>query len=64
MSMDTKNLRANVATPWRLQAPPNGGIHPEHVRRAYMNEYADLQRFKLKVTILLLAAVLLRWWLS
>jgi hypothetical protein len=34
-------------------------IHPEHERRAAMNEYADLQKFKLKFVIALGALVLL-----
>jgi hypothetical protein len=34
-------------------------IRPEHERRAAMNEYADLQKFKLKFLILVGALVLL-----
>lgn len=46
-------LRRYVASPERL--PP--GPHPESVRRAYMNHYADLQRFKLKVILVLATLV-------
>jgi len=34
-------------------------IQPEHVRRAAMNEYADIQIFKLKFLIGLLAIIAL-----
>ena len=50
-------LKRNVATPERLPAAPPGQIHPENVRRAYANHYADLQIFKVKVVIGLAALV-------
>lgn len=44
-----EELRRNVATPERLPKGP----HSEATRRAYMNHYADLQKFKLKVVVVL-----------
>lgn len=44
-----EELRRNVATPERLPKGP----HSEATRHAYMNHYADLQKFKLKVVIIL-----------
>jgi len=37
----------------------SGTIQPEHIRRAAMNEYAELQIFKLKFLIVLVAFVIL-----
>lgn len=39
-------------------------IQPEHIRRRAMNEYADLQKFKLKVAIVLWIILALKWWLA
>lgn len=41
-----------------MKLPFPDRIHPEHVRRAKMDEYARLQIFKLKV-VLFLGALLL-----
>jgi len=40
-------------------ADQTGTIQPEHVRRAAMNEYAELQIFKLKFLLVLIAVVAL-----
>ena len=39
-------------------------IQAEPVRRKAMNDYAQLQIFKLKVTAILLALAALKWWLT
>lgn len=63
MNISDSSLRRNVATPWRLPAAPEGTIHPESVRRAYVNHYADLQRLKLKtVGVLLILGLIAHWW--
>jgi len=52
-----EQLRANAATPQNLPAAPDGQIHPEPVRQAYANHYAELQKFKLKFVLGLLAII-------
>ena len=44
-----EDLKRHVASPERLPQGP----HPDHIRRAYMNHYANLQKFKLKVIVVL-----------